>query len=421
MYDVVIVGAGWAGCAAAIAAKKQGASVALIERTDMLLGTGLVGGIMRNNGRYTAAEEMIAMGAGELFKICDDNSRHTDISFPGHRHASLYDVALVPNKVLDLLSELEISVYLNKRIIKAEVKDNEILNVVSQQGEDFEGKIFIDTTGTAGPMSNCIKYGNCCAMCIIRCPSFGGRVSLAKLAGVKEYEGKKDDGTVGAMSGSCKLLKESLRKDLRDKLNQDGIIIVPIPDNLKEDHLSKKACQQYALTEFKDNLIILDTGHAKLMSPFFPIEKLRKIEGFENVRFEDPYAGGMGNSMRFFDMCPRDNKLHVRDIKNLYCAGEKAGPLVGHTEAIVTGTLAGFNAARQAKDKRTITIPLDLAVGFGIAHVQNEIENGRGMGLKFTFSGSVLFDKMKEMGLYTCNITEICDRVENAGLKDVFK
>lgn len=64
---VIVVGAGWAGCAAGLSARKQGAEVHLLERTDMLLGTGLVGGIMRNNGRFTAAEEMLAMRGGELF------------------------------------------------------------------------------------------------------------------------------------------------------------------------------------------------------------------------------------------------------------------------------------------------------------------------------------------------------------------
>ena len=50
---VVIVGGGWAGSGAAMAAKNAGADeVVVLERTDMLLGTGLVGGIMRNNGRF---------------------------------------------------------------------------------------------------------------------------------------------------------------------------------------------------------------------------------------------------------------------------------------------------------------------------------------------------------------------------------
>ena len=43
---VIVVGGGWAGCSAALSAKKQGADVVLLERTDMLLGTGLVGGII---------------------------------------------------------------------------------------------------------------------------------------------------------------------------------------------------------------------------------------------------------------------------------------------------------------------------------------------------------------------------------------
>ena len=68
---IVVIGGGWAGCAAALTAEKAGADVTLLERTDMLLGTGLVGGIFRNNGRYTAAEECIAMGAGDLFTVME--------------------------------------------------------------------------------------------------------------------------------------------------------------------------------------------------------------------------------------------------------------------------------------------------------------------------------------------------------------
>lgn len=53
----------------------------------MLLGLGNVGGIMRNNGRFTAAEELIEMGAGDLIHITDANSRHKNIEFPGHKHS----------------------------------------------------------------------------------------------------------------------------------------------------------------------------------------------------------------------------------------------------------------------------------------------------------------------------------------------
>lgn len=48
---VVVVGGGWSGCAAAITAKKAGADVHIYEKTDLLLGLGNVGGIMRNKDR----------------------------------------------------------------------------------------------------------------------------------------------------------------------------------------------------------------------------------------------------------------------------------------------------------------------------------------------------------------------------------
>ena len=73
---VVIIGGGWAGTAAAISARKAGAEVCLLEKTDMLLGVGNAGGIMRNNGRFTAAEEMIALGGGELFQLIDRIALH---------------------------------------------------------------------------------------------------------------------------------------------------------------------------------------------------------------------------------------------------------------------------------------------------------------------------------------------------------
>jgi Glucose inhibited division protein A. len=95
MLKVVVIGGGWAGCAAALTARKAGADVVLLEKTDMLLGCGLVGGIMRNNGRYTAAEEIKYLGGHELIEITDMCARHTNVDFPGHKHANLYDITKV--------------------------------------------------------------------------------------------------------------------------------------------------------------------------------------------------------------------------------------------------------------------------------------------------------------------------------------
>lgn len=119
---VVIAGGGWAGCAAAASARKQGVDVTLLERTDLLLGTGLVGGIMRNNGRFTATEEAIAMGGDDLFHITDAYARHKDVSFPGHAHASLYDICKTPVAVTDHMLAIGVDVKLCSRITSADME-----------------------------------------------------------------------------------------------------------------------------------------------------------------------------------------------------------------------------------------------------------------------------------------------------------
>lgn len=424
---VVIVGGGWAGTAAALAARKAGCEVELFERTDMLLGTGLVGGIMRNNGRFTATEEMIELGSGDLFQLTDQEARHRNIEFPGHKHATLYDVARIEPAVRGALEKAGVKMHIHCRVKEVEKEGDRIVKVTAE-GHHGEGDVtaagdaFVDASGTAGPQGNCMKYGNGCAMCIYRCPTFGPRFSIAAKAGVPELMGKKADGSLGAMSGSCKLHKDSLAADIQKKLNDTGVAVIPVPAELRKsmDSLGQKACQQYALKEFAENVILLDTGHAKLMTAYYPLEILRRIPGFESARFEDPYAGGIGNSMRYLGMLPRDNALKIEGLANCFAGGEKAGLLVGHTEAIVTGTLAGHNAARVARGLKPLELPQSLAVGHAINHVREAMAKEEGLTKKYTFSGSVYFEAMKAANLYTTDVAAIKKRVADAGMSGVF-
>jgi hypothetical protein len=421
MVRVVVAGGGWAGCAAALAAAKAGAQVLLLERTDMLLGTGLVGGIYRNNGRFTAAEEAAAMGGGDLFVAMDANARHRGISFPGHSHASLYDVSAMEPLVRKVLTNYGITVRTQARVVDVLKYGRKIQALVVDNGEVVKGDVFVDTTGTSGPMGNCLKYGNGCAMCILRCPSFGPRVSIAARSQVKEIMGLKADGSYGAMSGSCKLNKESLSVEIRDKLEREGAVVLPMPERLiRSACLGRKACSQYAIPEYAANVVILDTGHAKLMTSFFPLEDLRTIPGLEYARYEDPYAGGVGNSIRYLGIAPCGSNLKVDTIDNLFCGGEKSGIFVGHTEAIVTGLLAGHNAVRHCLDMPYLELPRTVASGDIIAFVHDQMATKDGLRLRYTFSGSVYFERMKAISLYSTDRGEIGDRVAKAGLTDIY-
>jgi len=142
MPKVVVIGGGWAGCASAISAKKAGAEVVILEKTDLLLGLGNVGGIMRNNGRYTATEEAIALGAKELFEITDKHCTHENMDFPGHNHATIYNVTKIESPVRQKIRDMGIEVKFFSRVVDVEMDDKmqpKNVNALVSLGTDDPG------------------------------------------------------------------------------------------------------------------------------------------------------------------------------------------------------------------------------------------------------------------------------------------
>ncbi len=165
---------------------------------------------------------------------------------------------------------------------------------------------------------------------------------------------------------------------------------------------------------------MLDTGHAKLMTTYYPIEKLRKIPGLEYAKYVDPYAGSKGNSIRYLSVAPRTNDMKVIGVDNLLCAGEKAGLFVGHTEAICTGSLAGHNAVRLIMGMPLLILPSSIAIGDLIAFANEKAETREGRKDRYTFAGASYFKRMQELGLYTIDKNEINNRVKKVNLDNIF-
>lgn len=269
-------------------------------------------------------------------------------------------------------------------------------------------------------MGNCLRYGNGCSMCILRCPAFGPRVSISSRAGIEDLQGEREDDVFGAFSGSCKLCKESLSEDIVNELDEKGVVVLKVPpEDVNIDKLKLKVCQQYALKEFAENIILLDTGHAKLMTSYYPLDKLRKIHGLENVRYLDPYAGGKGNSIRYLSVAPRTDDMKVKGVDNLFCAGEKGGLFVGHTEAICTGSLAGHNAVKYALGMPLLILPKNTAIGDLIAYANYKMMTKEGRRNRYTFAGAEYFERMKAQGLYTIDINEIRGKIAKLNLTDI--
>ena len=197
--------------------------------------------------------------------------------------------------------------------------------------------------------------------------------------------------------------------------------MIPLPKELiNKDKLSKKVCRQYALDSFAENIILIDTGSAKPMTPYFDLEQLRSVEGFENARFADPYAGGKGNSVRYMSVGVRDEYMRARGSDNLFLGGEKSGFFIGHTEAISTGSLSGYNAARQAFGKPMLRLPESIAIGDLLSFANKVLEEEDCLDRRFTFAGGEYFQRMKDRGLYLTDPKAVRKIVDSEGLLDIY-
>jgi len=329
----------------------------------------------------------------------------------------------VEPKVRKLLEELGVEVRTIARAVDVTMETPERMESITlADGTVIEGDAFIETTGSTGPMGNCLTYGNGCCMCILRCPAFGPRVSITQKAGKVDIMGQRKDGAFGAFSGSGKLEKGSLSEDVQRELNEKGVAILPVPkEDVTKEKLDLKVCLQYALAEYAENIILLDTGYAKIMTPFIPLEKLRQVPGLEYARYADPYAGGKGNSIRYLSVAERDDDMRVTGIENLFCGGEKSGLFIGHTEAISTGTLAGYNCARYLKGLRPLILPNQIAIGDLISYANNMVQTKDGLMTRYTLAGAAYFERMKEKGLYTTDRETIRNRIKKYDLENIYK
>lgn len=92
-----------------------------------------------------------------------------------------------------------------------------------------------------------------------------------------------------------------------------------------------------------------------------------------------------------------------------------------HAEAIITGTLAGYNAVRHGLGLKPVELPVALAVGDIIAHENKMKATKDGLRNRYTFAGASYFARMKELGLYSIDIGEIEKRVELVKMKGFFE
>jgi len=416
---IIIVGGGFSGVAAAIAANKVGAQATLLERTNMLGGAGLRGGLIRYNGAIVPAEETKAMGGQEVFEALESIVMHKG-NIIDEEHTSNYNPFLLDTTLLKIVEAAGVELHLESRVVDVEKENGSLKAITTDSGERFPGDVFIDASGSLGGLSNCIRYGHGCVMCFYRCLIFGDRVSIATKAGAEELTFLRHGGLLGMVSPAVILFKESLSPELQARLKKEGAFSIPIPKELI-DYARMEHFKGLRGPREVEHLNIVDNGiGAKCVGVgYFPLASYRKIPGFETAQFLDPMEGGSSNAILMLSFTPRDNSLRAKGFKNLFVTGEKS-MIVGIDDVLSSGVLAGNNAARVALGQQPLELPRSICVGDLVAFAGERLETTEGRSQACFTGHGIYFERMKELGFYSPEPAVIHKRIDDMGLTDIF-
>ena len=139
-YDILVAGSGPAGICAAVAAAREGARVALIERYGVVGGnltTGYVGPILGMVGKGTMRDELV-----ELLGVPENDM----IGETGRAH----DFEMAKIRLMQFVNHPNIDVYLQTTVTDVIKEGDTLKGIIATSGEGqfaLLGKVTIDATG----------------------------------------------------------------------------------------------------------------------------------------------------------------------------------------------------------------------------------------------------------------------------------
>lgn len=163
--DVVVCGGGSAGCAAAIASRRSGLDVLLVEAQSKLGGTATSGGVSHwLGGRNDAGEWVVGgifrelslraekEGAAILPKHPDGKTYQPYAWLPWFIHGVVLDSDRVAMMLDEVMSEEGVEVLFETRVVGVEKSEERITHVITHSKDGFRripAKVVIDATGDA--------------------------------------------------------------------------------------------------------------------------------------------------------------------------------------------------------------------------------------------------------------------------------
>lgn len=398
-YDVIVVGAGHAGCEAAVAAANMGSKTLLVTMNMQTIAQMSCNPAMGGIAKGQIVREIDALG-GYSGIVTDEsmiqfrmlNKSKGPAMWSPRAQSDRMLFALTWRQKLEQTPNLDFYQDMVKGLL---VKDNRCVGVITGLGHHITAKAVVLTNGTF--LNGIIHIGE---------KQFGGgRVAEKAASGITEQlvelgfesdrlktgtpprvdgrsldynkmdEQKGDEEIVGfSFTDTKKITPEQQRSCWITYTNQtvhdilktgfdrspmyagriDGIGPRYCPSI--EDKINRFAerdrHQLFVEPEGWNTVEIYVNGFSTSLPEKVQYEALRMVPGFENVRFFRP---GYAIEYDYFPPTQLQYTLETKLIRNLYFAGQINGT-TGYEEAACQGIMAGINAHLKTKEKEPFTL-----------------------------------------------------------------
>lgn len=402
-YDVIVVGAGHAGCEAACAAARMGSKTLLITMDMARMGQMSCNPAMGGVAKGQIVREIDALG-GQSGAVSDrsaiqfrmlNRSKGPAMWSPRTQNDRVL-FTLVWREILENTPGLS---FYQDMVASLIVENNRVGGVVTQTGVRFRAKAVVLTNGTF--LNGLIHIGE---------KNFGGgRMSEGAAKGITEQlvslgfeSGRMKTGTPPRVDGrsldytkmeeqkgdekpakfsflpeslplakqrSCyitytnlavhDLLKEGFDKSpmYSGRIQGLGPRYCPSIEDKISRFADKERHQIFVEPEGWDTVEIYVNGFSTSLPFETQIKALKQIAGFENAKIFRP---GYAIEYDYFPPHQLLNTLETKGIENLYFAGQINGT-TGYEEAACQGLMAGINAHLRVKEKDPFVLKRDEA------------------------------------------------------------
>lgn len=402
-YDVIVVGAGHAGCEAAAAAANMGSKTLLITMDMAKFANMSCNPAMGGIAKGQIVREIDALGG--FSGIVTDKSMLQFRMLNRSKGPAMWspraqcDRMIFTEEWRNILENTPNLDFWQDIVTDIIVEENKIIGVRTMLKVDIYSKSVILTNGTF--LNGLMHIG--------KVQIEGGRASEMSSYGLSEHleklgftKGRMKTGTPARLDGRSidfsKLIEQkgdnppakfsfsTETKPLEKQLScyityTDPSVHQVLEKGLKESPLFDGTIQSIGprycpsietkITTFADkdkHLLFLEpegwkikeyylNGFSSSLSLDIQLEAMRKIPGFENLKI---YRPGYAIEYDFFDPTQLNHTLETKLVENLYFAGQINGT-TGYEEAGAQGLMAGINAHLKNNEKEPFILKRDDA------------------------------------------------------------